>query len=217
MAHAVNNPLAALLGTIEMEIESSAGHNPRLTQMRRLAQRIRDVLENTLTLVREGNLKLAEEDPGKLLEEVFSELEERAERGGSRIAVEIAPGLPTVSVDRALLGAALVSIAENGLDAMEDRGGGTLTLQAVAEADMLRFLVKDDGPGIAVEVQKRIFEPFFTTKSTGTGLGLPIAQGIVRGHGGRLSVGNRSEGGTVAVVTLPLRSSPYAPLAPTRR
>jgi PAS domain S-box-containing protein len=216
MAHAVNNPLAALLGTIEMEIESSSGHNPRLAQMRRLAQRIRDVLENTLTLVREGNLKLVAEDPGKLLEEVRRELAERAERSGNRIEIEVEEGLPPLSVDRALLGAALVSIAENGLEAMEDDGGGRLLLQVMAEGDMLRFLVKDEGPGIPPEMQKRIFEPFFTTKSSGTGLGLPIAQGIVRGHGGRLTVGNRAEGGALAVVTLPLESGAPALTAPRR-
>jgi signal transduction histidine kinase len=189
-----------------MELESVSGHSPRLIQMKRLAQRIRDVLENTLTLVREGNLKLAQEDPGKLLEEVRSELAGRAARAGSRIELEIQPGLPPLAVDRALLGAALVSVAENGLDAMEERGGGPLLLQVLAEGDMLRFVVKDQGPGIPVQCQRRIFEPFFTTKPSGTGLGLPIAQGIVRGHGGRLTVCNRAEGGTVAVVTLPLRA-----------
>jgi PAS domain S-box-containing protein len=217
MAHAVNNPLAALLGTIEMEIESTAGYSPRLAQMRKLAHRIKDVLDNTLTLVREGNLKLSDEDPAKLLEEVRSELSERAQRGGCRIDVEVGTDLPAVSVDRALIEAALVCLSENGLDAMRDAEGGSLLLQATVEDGMLRFLVKDQGPGIDAELKDRIFEPFFTTKSSGTGLGLPIAQGIIRGHGGRLTLRNRPEGGTVAIVTLPLQASPDFPIELRRR
>jgi PAS domain S-box-containing protein len=64
----------------------------------------------------------------------------------------------------------------------------------------LRVAVRDNGPGLSTEQQKRIFEPFFTTKTKGTGLGMAIAKRIVEAHGGQLSVGNVSLGCAPAAV-----------------
>jgi len=52
----------------------------------------------------------------------------------------------------------------------------------------LRIAVRDTGAGIAPEIQARVFEPFFTTSGQGTGLGLAIALGVVRAHGGAMTV-----------------------------
>jgi signal transduction histidine kinase len=64
--------------------------------------------------------------------------------------------------------------------------------------------VRDNGPGISPEQQSRIFEPFCTSKGTGTGLGLPIARGIVESHGGRILVESGRGSETVFRVELPL-------------
>jgi signal transduction histidine kinase len=70
--------------------------------------------------------------------------------------------------------------------------------------------VRDTGSGIPPEVLDKIFDPFFTTKSQGkgTGLGLSISYGIVRSHGGTISVESTSPGGTRVVVGLPIRPPP---------
>jgi PAS domain S-box-containing protein len=64
--------------------------------------------------------------------------------------------------------------------------------------------VEDTGPGIAADVEDRLFDPFFTTKFTGRGLGLAASQGIVRAHGGRISVEGRPGVGARFRVHLPL-------------
>jgi PAS domain S-box-containing protein len=69
----------------------------------------------------------------------------------------------------------------------------------------LRVAVRDNGPGLNPEQQRRIFEPFFTTKTKGTGLGMAIAKRIVEAHGGQISVSPRSlvDPGAEVVLTLP--------------
>ena len=64
--------------------------------------------------------------------------------------------------------------------------------------------VRDTGPGISEDLLPEIFTPFFSTKEQGTGLGLPIAKGILEEHGGDLKVQSSTAGGTVFIFLLPL-------------
>jgi C4-dicarboxylate-specific signal transduction histidine kinase len=65
--------------------------------------------------------------------------------------------------------------------------------------------IRDTGPGLTDEVQKRVFEPFFTTKDVGrgTGLGLALAYGIVQDQQGTIRAGNHPEGGAMFTIELP--------------
>jgi two-component system NtrC family sensor kinase len=76
--------------------------------------------------------------------------------------------------------------------------------------------IEDDGPGIPAESLPRLFEPFFTTKpiGEGTGLGLSVAHGIVRSHGGRIEVKSRVGSGTTFRVVLPVDGPPIPVMAP---
>jgi signal transduction histidine kinase len=69
--------------------------------------------------------------------------------------------------------------------------GGTVTLRQVADPpERVGIEVIDDGPGIPAEARERIFTPFFTTRQEGTGLGLAVADRIVRSHHGTIEVDN---------------------------
>jgi signal transduction histidine kinase len=67
--------------------------------------------------------------------------------------------------------------------------------------------VTDTGAGIAQDSLQRIFKPFFTTRKEGTGLGLPMAKGIVDSHGGRIAVKSEVGHGTQFEVWLPIERS----------
>jgi signal transduction histidine kinase len=111
--------------------------------------------------------------------------------------------LPLLAAYGSELNQVWMSLLENALDAIDDRG--KITLSAQISGDMILIEVWDDGPGIAPELQDRIFEPFFTTKAPGRGLGLGLdtVQRVVRRHRGYVSVQSKP-GATCFQVRLPV-------------
>jgi PAS domain S-box-containing protein len=205
VAHAINNPLTALLGNVDMMLETLESPDDRLLRIQRLGRRIRAVVGRTLQLSREGTLNFTLEDPEALLRDVHDEIVPRSRTRGVKLEIKVESPLPRAFADRTLLRAALVAVAENAVDASPE--GGTVVLQASAVEGLrlVEFRIEDTGAGIPATIRERIFEPFFTTKSSGTGLGLAIARGIVLGHEGRIQFHDRPGGGTVAIVQIPLQ------------
>jgi signal transduction histidine kinase len=111
-------------------------------------------------------------------------------------------GLPTVPAYPGELNQVWTNLFDNAIDALAE--GGELRVETAREGDYVLVRVIDDGKGIPPDVQSRIFEPFFTTKGVGegTGLGLEIAERIVRRHSGQIGVESRP-GRTVFTVRLP--------------
>jgi signal transduction histidine kinase len=124
-------------------------------------------------------------------------------RDGAPIAVEARYGeVPPVSGDAAALREALANIVQNAVDAMPD-GGRLVAVTDVTDAAVL-VAVSDTGAGMTDDVQRRAAEPFFTTKGVkATGLGLSVAYGIVRSHGGDVAIRSAAGVGTTVTVTLP--------------
>lgn len=99
----------------------------------------------------------------------------------------------------------LVNLFNNAGDAMPAEGG-TITISTGFEKESVYIAVKDNGNGILPENMEKIFEPFFTTKPAvkGTGLGLPVSFGIIKSHGGNISVESSPDGGSTFTMTLPI-------------
>ena len=128
------------------------------------------------------------------------------------VTTRVAPALPAVHVDRAQIELVLLNLAINARDAMPD--GGELVLSAapagelppvVAPGSYVAVAVADTGTGMDAATRARVFEPFFTTKppGTGTGLGLPVAFGVVTQTGGTITVDTTPGRGTTFTVYLP--------------
>lgn len=100
----------------------------------------------------------------------------------------------------------LVNLLRNGLDAMHGQTAPQLHVRAWAEGAMAHIAVRDHGPGLSADAQRRLFEPFYTTKPAGEGLGLGLAISltIVESYGGALNAHNMADGGAEFVLSLPL-------------
>lgn len=96
---------------------------------------------------------------------------------------------PICHGDEFALGQVFRNIFENAIDVAPT--GSTVAIRCAhesnGESDHVVITIRDQGPGLSPEQQKRIFEPFFTTKTKGTGLGMAIAQRIVHSHGGAIA------------------------------
>ena len=121
------------------------------------------------------------------------------------IVKRLAAGLPRIVADAGQVEQVLINLLINAADALESRDRGEITLQTAADKDAVVLFVRDDGPGLPEDAEKKLFKAFFTTKETGkgTGLGLFISQGIIEGNGGTIGVKNRPEGGAEFTIRLP--------------
>jgi signal transduction histidine kinase len=97
-----------------------------------------------------------------------------------------------------------LNLLNNAADACV--GGGTITVKTEMLGERVVVRIHDTGTGIKPEDKDHIFEPFFTTKPAikGTGLGLSVSYGIVKGHGGEITVDSEPGKGTTFSVTLPI-------------
>ena len=97
------------------------------------------------------------------------------------------------------LQSAFLHLIENAIEAINENGSIAISIVFDESIETVSIFVKDDGPGFDENIN--IFEPFFTTKSSGTGLGLPIAQKIIEQHNGQLKLLTSKPGSTIFEIT----------------
>jgi signal transduction histidine kinase len=143
-------------------------------------------------------------------------------RGGPALSLDPSLDGLRLRCDQDRLVQVLVNLLQNAHDALRGQAGSTRTGSIAVSAQQepageVCIVVEDDGPGIDPRVQGRLFEPFTTTKppGEGTGLGLYTSYMLVRSMHGSLVLEPRPEGGTRALVRLPLGTHAPAPTAGT--
>lgn len=142
-------------------------------------------------------------------------------RGGPALTLDSSLDGLRLRCDQDRLVQVLVNLLQNAHDALrgqpDNARGGAITVRAQRESTgEVCIEVEDDGPGIDARVQGRLFEPFTTTKppGEGTGLGLYTSYMLVRSMHGSLALEPRPQGGTRALLRLPLDThTPAAPAA----
>ena len=199
LSHELQNPLAAILLQTAL-LKRAAGGEPaaevsvieeEALRMSALVARVRDFLKDPAGQAERVNLvDLASTLQGRFAVEVGLTIE-----GGAPMTVLFDPHR-------------LRSVVENLLkNAVESGPNPKPNLRlSRPKPGWLRLEVTDSGSGFTADSLKNALNPFFTTKTTGTGIGLSIADGFVRAAGGRLKLENRQEGG--ARVTLDLPEAP---------
>jgi len=206
-AHEINNPLTAILGYSELLADDPTAD----ARSRRLAEKIREQTRRTRVLVN-NLLSFARQTPSEqrtpldINTVVNSSVQfRRIDLRGKNIRIDVHTGgaLPQVRGDANQLLQVFFNIINNAVDAMQEVGGGTLTVRTLSEKGNVVVTFSDTGPGI--REPNLVFDPFYTTKPVGrgTGLGLSICYGLVHDQGGTITCQNRPEGGATFRVELP--------------
>jgi two-component system NtrC family sensor kinase len=225
VAHDLNNPLASVVGFSDL-LGEAADVPPRLAEplavIRQEAERASAIVRNLLSFARrqEGERQLQSIRP--ILESTHQLLKNQLMAARIELTLEFEPGLPQVEVHANQIKQVFVNIINNAAQAIASTraklGGGRIEIATRCEPDGLSVSVSDNGPGIPEDVVQRVFEPFFSTKSEGegTGLGLSISQGIVKEHGGNITVDPGGPAtGRGATFSVELPTGTHADLSPS--
>jgi two-component system cell cycle sensor histidine kinase/response regulator CckA len=220
IAHDFNNLLTPIGGFAELLLgkapEGSKQHE-YLRQIKVAARRAADLTGQLRLFTRQMRGERRSVQLNSLVEETCDLLAHSISKK-IVIGLRLEPELWVVGADPSQLSQVLMNLGVNARDAMPD--GGTLTLETrnvtldedyarmALEAQPGRYVrlsVSDTGCGMSPEVQARLFEPFFTTKemAEGTGLGLAMVYGIVKGHDGFIQVYSEEGRGSTFHVYLP--------------
>jgi signal transduction histidine kinase len=221
IAHEVKNPLAGIevmAGILKRQLTESPDAQNILADIIKEAKMANVIVQEVLAFVRPIRLQVEDIALADVIRDAITMAESHASlKGEVEVKVDVPEALRPIQGDPHQLRQIFTNLVTNAFEAMG--GIGVVDISAVAvdgdedagpaehmAGPTIQITVSDNGPGIPPEVMDRIFGPFFTTKPQGSGLGLAIVRKIVDAHDGRIDVGERSGGGTVFRVTVPVRS-----------
>jgi signal transduction histidine kinase len=209
VAHEVRNPLfgiSSVLDAMEARFGPREGYEQYITVLRSQVVRLNGLMQELLEYGKPATVELVPAPIEAVIGGAVQACGRLAEQRGVRIANHIDLGMAPIMMERTRLTQVFENLLENAI--YHSPRGGVVTVggRHVTEDDRpwLECAVEDAGPGIASEDLPRIFEPFFTRRRGGTGLGLSIVQRIVEEHGGRITAGNKPEGGALMAVSFPV-------------
>jgi len=209
VAHEIGNPLAAILGLVEL---LRGGELPAQQQQEFLAriqtetERIHGIIRELLDYSRSDAAAESPEqsaDVEQVLRDALGLVAPQKKARGVTIDVDIGAELPRVVGAETRLTQVVLNLVLNAVDAVD--GKGTVHVSAsTGDDEHVQVSVRDDGPGIDPEILAHIFEPFTTSKAVGqgTGLGLAVCHSLVEGMGGTIEATNCEGGGARFDVTL---------------
>jgi PAS domain S-box-containing protein len=221
IAHDFNNILSVILGYIELSIDvfpegSSAKSN--MEEVIRVCNRGKDLVKQILTFSRKVEKELIPVQIHALVNEAL-----RFIRASLPSTIEIRQEIDTESgsilANPTQIHQIIINLCSNAYYAMRESGGvleiklvavkigpdSRIDCQELKDGTYLRLTIKDTGHGIEKADLERIFDPFYTTKppGEGTGMGLSTVHGIVRAHGGTITVSSELGKGTTFNIYLP--------------
>ena len=210
LAHEIKNPLSVIRMNIDLLAEDHAAERPpdqrrtldKIKIVQQQCERLQNLLDDFLKFARLRNLELT---PGSLNEQIGRVLDmftPQATAAGVDIVRYLDADLPSIQLDEQTLGAALVNLVKNALEAMPE--GGRLEVRSRLTRKGVALDLIDTGCGMDSDTLLHMFDAFYSTKYGGSGLGLPTAKKVIEAHHGKIYVQSARERGTQITLEFPL-------------
>jgi len=226
LAHEIKNPLTPIrLSAERMRHKLLPSMNERDAQLldrgtETIVQQVeamKEMVNAFSEYARAPRFEMAEVNLNQLVTEVIDLYRAQVAGRGLTLEVRLAPEATRLVADRGRLRQLLHNLLTNAVEALEGKPGGSITVatrlvQRDGE-DVVEIVVEDNGPGFQRDLIGQVFDPYVTTKPRGTGLGLAIVRKIVEEHGGHVEADNRTDGGALVRVELPLNETTRAQAA----
>jgi signal transduction histidine kinase len=208
VAHELNNPLTSVLGYAEVLAASQLRHPEALSMVKRMRQeavRCSHIVKNFLSFARKQKPEKKFVDMNAICLQTLDLLAYQLKVNNITTVKHLDETLPKTMADGPQLQQIFINMFSNAYQAMvEYQGQGQLMIATAYDSQKIYIQIVDNGPGIPPENLHRIFDPFYTTKERGTGLGLSLSYGIIKEHGGEISVTSTLGQGTVFTIELPV-------------
>ena len=191
----------------EEEFQKSENIEEFRTSIRKIeehVERARKVVHNMLGYARKMEPRLEDVDVNDTINQTINILENYARTNNIDIQTDMADNLPIIAGDQAQLQQVFLNLMTNAIDAIGKNG--LIEVGSRCTSAHIQVDVKDDGPGLTEDKQKKVFDPFYTTKEfgKGTGLGLWVSYSIIEKMGGHIRVSSEAESGATFTVEIPI-------------
>lgn len=216
VAHELNNPLTAIVGFAQILLTQNLPETvkSRVNRIAEEASRCEHIVENLMGFSRQVGTDKEEKNVNDLIMQTLALREYQLRVDGVETSIHLSPNVPPSLVAPHALQSVFLNIVNNAQQAMNTVEGKEKKLTITSDVEDGRIYIRfaDTGPGISEEHITRIFDPFFTTKQPGegTGLGLSVAYGIVRDHGGDLYAESTVGHGATFTIVLPITTEKQA-------
>ncbi len=207
IAHEVKNPLAGILGYAQLALRKVDKESPLAKQLKVIekeTKRCKTIIENLLKFSRQEKTEKIPTNLNLVVEDAVAIVDHQLTLHKVKIEKQLAASLPVIGGNANQLQQVLMNLMINAQQAMPK--GGTVSIETCLQEAQAVVSVRDTGPGMSLDVQKKIFEPFFTTKPVGkgTGLGLSVSYGIVKDHYGEILLESEEGKGSVFTLSFPV-------------
>ncbi len=203
VAHEVRNPLAGIRGAMQVlgrRVPDASAEQGVIGEVIKRIDTLNEIVHDLLQFARPHQPVLKTFAASSLIGGTISLLSE--DPRFADVQFDLAIQDRTIVADLEQLKLVVLNLLINAAQAMQGRGVIRVSARTVPGWHELRII--DQGPGISPDAREHLFEPFFTTKHRGTGLGLATARRILEGHRGTIEFECPPEGGTTAIVRLPI-------------
>jgi signal transduction histidine kinase len=208
VAQEARNPLAsigAFARRVHRELAGSDPHREYLEIVMREADRLERMVSGQLELAAAEPPRLQLDSLNALVQESLQQCGETLVRRRIRLLKKLAPDVPPLLLDRARVQRVLNNIFSNALDAVAV--GGRIRVESRRAGQFVVLDVAHDGPRHPGELLEELFVPFASARPGADGVGLGVAQQLVREHGGEIRLRSEGEWNTVFSLTLPVREN----------